>query len=238
MGYLPPADQGASLFHVPGLRVGLADVPEQLGLQAKLVKRMLGGEVRWRLSHIPGCGMLWCFMLQPIDIVVALKLSLLGGEDLSFEQLEGQTTISSSSLHRSTGRLQAARLVMPNRRVHRRALVDLLLHGVRYVYYVQPGQVTRGQPTAWAAPPLNEVIASKELPPVWPDPLGEARGVAITPLHASALNAARADPALFELLALVDALRIGNSRERDLAAQFLSKRILEDDTSMAGIRYG
>ncbi len=86
--------------------------------------------------------------------------------------------------------------------------------------------MTRGMPTAWAAPPLSEQIAAgDEPPPVWPDPEGEARGIAFEPLYRSAPKAAKRDRALYEMLALVDALRDGRARERQLAAKELKARL-------------
>lgn len=160
-------------------------------------------------------------MLQPIDIVVALKLVLLAGEAYSFEKLEQQTGISSSSIHRSVKRLEAARLVLDARRVQIRALEELIIYGVRYVYYTQQCVPTRGFPTAWAAAPLNLDIVSSDLPPVWPDPEGTVRGYAVAPLHKAVPRAAMQDDRLYQLLALVDAIRIGAARERILAGQFI-----------------
>ena len=45
------------------------------------------------------------------------------------------------------------------------------------------------------------------------------RGVTFEPLHKSAPAAARKDPALYELLALIDAVRDGRVRERKLAGK-------------------
>ena len=100
------------------------------------------------------------------------------------------------------------------------------MHGARYFLAPKRGGEARGTPTAWAAPPLSGEIASGEaLPPVWPDPVGEVRGLSLQPLHASASQAARRDPAFYELLALVDALRVGGARERSLAEKKLHERI-------------
>ena len=48
------------------------------------------------------------------------------------------------------------------------------------------------------------------------------RGVTFEPLHKSAPAAARKDPALYELLPLIDAVRDGGGRERKLAEKELS----------------
>ncbi len=81
-------------------------------------------------------------------------------------------------------------------------------------------------PTAWAAPPMRDLIAASDLMvPVWPDSEGEARGLSFEPLHPSASKAARLDPLLYELLALVDVLREGRARESKLAARELHVRL-------------
>lgn len=61
---------------------------------------------------------------------------------------------------------------------------------------------------------------------VWPDATGKTKGQAITPLFKSA-PAAKADPKLYELLALVDAVRIGNVRVAQLVAQLLEKEFFK-----------
>jgi hypothetical protein len=60
------------------------------------------------------------------------------------------------------------------------------------------GRLTRGVPTAYAAAPLNKIIApSSDPPPVWPHKGGGARGVALAPLYPTAPDAALRDEMLF-----------------------------------------
>jgi hypothetical protein len=107
-----------------------------------------------------------------------------------------------------------------------KAVEEFLIHGVKYAFPAQRGEITRGMLTAYAAPPLSNQIASNgDLAPVWPDPDGEVRGATLEPLHKTVPKAARKDPALYELLALVDALRDGRARERQLAEKELSVRL-------------
>lgn len=56
-------------------------------------------------------------------------------------------------------------------------------------------------------------------------PHGGRRGYAIKPLHESVPRVARREPELHALLALVDALRIGQARVRSLAAIELRNRL-------------
>ncbi len=107
------------------------------------------------------------------------------------------------------------------------ALLEFILHGLKYVYPVQPGPLCRGIPTAHSAPPLAGKIVSDESDEyVWPDESGDRRGQAIIPLYKSAPQAAKKDHQLYELLALIDAIRVGHSRERALATQELKRRLL------------
>ncbi|MFA7336894.1 MAG: hypothetical protein WC028_08890 [Candidatus Obscuribacterales bacterium] len=60
---------------------------------------------------------------------------------------------------------------------------------------------------------------------MWPDPQGKARGYQLSPLYGSVPKAASMDSSLYELLALVDAIRDGRARERKLAAEQLHQRL-------------
>jgi hypothetical protein len=107
---------------------------------------------------------------------------------------------------------------------------EFLLHGLKYVFPPKRGEVTRGVPTSYAAPPLDKRIApGTELPPVWPLADGRQRGVALEPLHRSAPAAALRDRTLYELLALIDAVREGRARERKLAKDELIHRLRQYD---------
>lgn len=111
------------------------------------------------------------------------------------------------------------------------ALEEFLVHGVQYAFPSERGALTRGTLTAYAAPPLDGLITTSvsEHPPVWPDPQGKARGYQLSPLYGSVPKAARMDSSLYELLALVDAIRDGRARERKLAAEQLHQRLRAND---------
>jgi hypothetical protein len=135
--------------------------------------------------------------------------------------------LSPSQLHASLKRLERSRLVAPQTDApYLQAVEEFLLHGVKYAFPASRGEATRGVPTAYAAPPLREQIAGGgDLPPVWPDPEGHVRGLTLEPLHKAAPSAARRDPILYELLALIDALRDGRVRERQRAERELTARL-------------
>ncbi len=77
-----------------------------------------------------------------------------------------------------------------------------------------------------AAPPLEDKFAPSDEPaPVWPDPEGQVRGTAFSPIYKAAPMAARQDKQLYELLVLVDAIRDGRAREREIAVRELRERL-------------
>ena len=105
-------------------------------------------------------------------------------------------------------------------------LREFVLHGARFAFPAVHGPLTRGVPTAYAAEPLNMVIApSSDPPPVWPHKDGGTRGVALAPLYPTVPDAALRDEKLYPLLTLFDALRSGQARERNIAQKMLEERI-------------
>jgi hypothetical protein len=164
-------------------------------------------------------------VLKSQDILVLLKLAA-KPPAWTFDSIAHELGLSQSSVHRSLGRAHAAGLYDPRRReVRAKALFEFLVHGLKYVFPASWGGEARGYRTAWAAKPLSAEIVSGGSPPVWPDAHGDAWGIALEPIHPSVPGAAREDPELAELLALVDALRIGGARERNLARNELKKRL-------------
>src|SRR5262249_9481900 len=115
---------------------------------------------------------------------------------------------------------------LDTREPNRHALLEFIVHGVKYAFPAERGALTRGMRTAHGAAPLAKAFAAtSEPPPVWPDAQGDARGEALEPLYKSVPAAARADAELYEWLVLVDAIRAGRARERELATKELRKRL-------------
>lgn len=168
--------------------------------------------------------------LKSQDILVVLKLLVLKEERWNYAMLSTQLGMMSvSQIHAAVKRAVLANLaiqqgdsIVP---VYRN-LEEFVIHGLPYVFLPQRGGMTRGIPTAHAAPPLVQLFSpSNEDPPVWPDPVGTVRGLAFSPLHKLAPKAALADEKLYELLALIDAIRGGRVREKNLAIVGFKERI-------------
>lgn len=168
-------------------------------------------------------------MLRPIDVVVLLKLALEKGRRPPYLRLANALHLYPSEVYSSIKRMRASHLVQGpelGNRLNRSALLEFLLHGVRYVFPAEIGAPTRGIPTGYAAPPLRDSIADAgDLPPVWPYADGKVRGYSFKPLHKNVPEAALEDEQLYEMLALVDALRDGRARERDIASRELVRRV-------------
>jgi hypothetical protein len=168
-------------------------------------------------------------VLKPQDVVVALKLSVTDEPKVSYSSLAASLGMSPSEVHAAVQRATQAGLLRPgSRRPIRAALMEFLVHGLKYAFPPDHGGVTRGMPTAYAASPLaGRIVQGDDLPPVWPDAHGTVRGESLSPLYESVPVAARNDPKLYECLALVDALRSGRARERKLAESMLKDRLSE-----------
>jgi len=167
--------------------------------------------------------------LKPQDIFIMLKLVVWNRSMWSYPALSHELSMSASEVHAGVKRAAAARLMdMDRKKPVKSNILEFLIHGVRYAYPPDRGGITRGMPTGYAAQPLRELITQPdEPPPVWPDPEGQVRGYEFSPLYSSVPKACKIDPKLYELLALVDAIRDGRARERKIAIKEVQSRISE-----------
>ena len=166
-------------------------------------------------------------ILKPQDVLIVLKLVVLGKQRWSYKTLASELFMSSSEVHSGIKRASAAHLIDHYQKVPiKKSLEEFLIYGVKYAFPPDRGDPTRGIPTGYAAPPLvNHFQIGSEPPPVWPDPEGNVKGYEFSPLYKSVPKAATVDFKLYELLALVDAIRDGRARERNFAVSEISKRL-------------
>lgn len=161
--------------------------------------------------------------LRPHDVVVLLQLVL--SPEVSFAELARQTGVSVGEAHNAVKRLEKTPLL--SRKGERPAvsrLLDFLLHGVPNVFPGQLGPEARGVPTAHSGSDLREkMVFEGEV--VWPSVHGNIRGESLVPLVGEAPELAEDNPELYRLLTLIDALRVGKVRERELAASMLRERL-------------
>lgn len=165
-------------------------------------------------------------VMRPQDVVLLLKIIALKDNPWSQTILADQLFMSQSEISQSISRSKYAGLLHFNgKKVFKQGFVEFLQYGIKYVFPQQPGVMTRGVLTAHSASPLNKIIQSNEVY-VWPSGKGSARGQSVTPLYKSVVYAIKLDSLLYELLALVDAIRIGRTREREIALEELKKSIV------------
>jgi len=194
-------------------------------------------------------------MLKPQDIVILLKiLSIMtlskGNPDdlLSQNQLATHLCMSASEVNAGIKRLVLAGLLGPvlkkdgnqNKILFlpiKAACEECLISGVKYYFPVQLGAYTRGIATSYAAPIFEKLILVGNDPiPVWPSAEGDQRGLALEPLYSSVPKslAQYPDPLFYELLVLIDAIRSGRARERNIAIKLLRERINYEQQASAG----
>lgn len=161
--------------------------------------------------------------LRPHDVAVALQLAVMPA--LTYGGLAPRVKLSLGEAHNSVQRLKSARLVHADqRRVVLSNLLQFLEGGVPYAFPADLGRATCGVPTAHSALPLLAQFGDAD-PLVWPSANGTVRGTGIIPLHSAAPMLRKFNPRLYELLALTDAVRIGQARERNAAIEMLTTRL-------------
>ena len=164
--------------------------------------------------------------MRPIDVVILLKKITSEGIGMNGKQLAESLGISAAEVSIAMERNRIAGLVDSFKsRVNVLALKDFLVYGIKYCFPVQPGGLVRGMPTASSAEPIKKTISSNGEQFVWKDPKGTERGQSVVPLYNNAAAAAKKDLELYALMAIVDSLRIGKSRERKAAIEELDKYI-------------
>jgi hypothetical protein len=168
-------------------------------------------------------------ILKPQDLLVALKLAVANRNGLTFGDLAYSLHISTSEVHAATKRAELSRLVGRDDTgliAFRSSIMEFLIHGVRYSFPAVHGGIVRGMPTGFAGPTLSTHFRTDtQILQVWPDPEGTERGVAFQPLYPTVPKAARLDSELYDILTLVDAVRGGAARERELAKTEIERRL-------------
>lgn len=165
------------------------------------------------------------YILKPQDIVILLKIIALGDKQWMHHTLAEELGMSQSEVSQSLARSCYAGLIdTTKKKVNRHALQELLSGAISYVFPQHPGPIVRGVATAHSAEPLKNYISSEEKY-VWPSAKGHERGQAIEPLYATVVQAVLKDKELYELLSLVDAIRVGRTREKELAKKELEKKL-------------
>jgi hypothetical protein len=168
------------------------------------------------------------YNMKPQDILVLLKIIALDGKEWQQLTLAQELNMSQSEISQSLNRSKYAQLLnFSGKEVNRIAFYEFLIYGICYTFPQKPAALVRGIATAHSTAPINKMISATEIY-VWPYAKGNTRGQSILPLYSSAIEASLKDSDLYELLALVDVMRVGSTREKEIAKKELKKRILNE----------
>ncbi|MEX2485879.1 MAG: hypothetical protein WED10_15010 [Brumimicrobium sp.] len=164
--------------------------------------------------------------MRPHDIAILLKIISKGSQNWLMKEISSELEISASEVSESINRSTIAKLIENDKKtVDKASLLDFLKSGLRFVFPQQPKNIVNGILTAHSAAPLNKQIFNEESL-VWPYEEGTDEGKAIQPLHPKIPQACLKDNKFYELMALTEALRIGNDREQKIAIEMIKVRLL------------
>lgn len=163
--------------------------------------------------------------MKPQDLAIILKIILLQNKEWRVVDIANNLYLSQSEVSKALARLAYSGLIDEEKKhPAKSAVLDFIKSAVKYVFPARPGRLLRGVPTSHSAPPLKSKIRS-ENKYVWPHLEGKIRGESIEPLYRGAVEASLNDPELYEVLSLIDSLRVGKVREQELAIKELEKRL-------------
>lgn len=161
---------------------------------------------------------------KPFDVVVALRLLRPAA---TIASIAADLCAAPSQVHTALTRLGVAGLLKPGQRESNpRAILEFLAGGIRYAFPVERGPLATGLPTGYSAPPLNAAVDAIDVL-VWPAPklADSVQGFSITPLYPRAPLLSQHDPITYQMLCVVDVLRLGDHRLRQRARDALEKLI-------------
>ena len=163
--------------------------------------------------------------LKPQDVFLACRLALVRGDWPTHAELADQLHLSTSTVHASLKNLRAAKLVSGADPVlDRGRLLSFLVHGVPVLYFPRRVHVLKGMPTGIFSPIFRDRFTQPgDVPVVWPYARGKEEGEGLLPLYPSCAAACARDEQLYLLMATVDVLRVGRSRERDAAVRYVER---------------
>lgn len=181
------------------------------------------------------------------DIYILLKLVCLQQEGRLGFSLQGEQAdlysarglsavlgVSKTEVNASIRRSIAVGMAIKDRKsgypkANKKALLEFVVHGLKYVFPAIPAEIVRGVPTAFSASILEgKLLSMGDYSYVWPYAEGHEKGQSVQPLFKSVPKAVLEDEHLYEYLALVDAIRLGNPREANLATEMFEERLFRN----------
>jgi hypothetical protein len=171
--------------------------------------------------------------LKPQDLVIALKVFTLNKTKWNQRSLAQSLGMSLSEINGGIKRSIRAGLMISGDSRNQTpqavpyALQEFISSGVRYSFFVEKGAMSRGVPTGLIGAKLDKAFPKGEPSetPVWPYSQGKVRGAGIKPLFKSIPKVIEREEnrELYTLLSLVDLIRDGRARERNMATDVVQK---------------
>jgi hypothetical protein len=166
--------------------------------------------------------------LKAQDILLLLKMLSYKEKYWRIVDFANELAISASEISMGLERLKFCGLINSDKRkLYPAAVLEFLIHGLKYVFPAHLGTITRGIPTAHSHASNKKFIS--DIAYVWPSEEGDIKGVGISPLYESVPHAVQSDKKLYFLLSLIDLLRVGRVREQNYAKKELEKELLSSE---------
>lgn len=159
------------------------------------------------------------------DVLILLYL-LTQSEGWTQAEVAKQLLISPAEVSNALNRCVVSGLLNAEKnRVNKLSLREFLIGGLKYTFPAEVSAKVRGIATAHSASPIKDRISEGEDIYVWSYYLGTRRGFGVTPLYKTVPKIVGENLALYDLLVIVDTLRIGKVREVEIAIEELDKRL-------------
>lgn len=165
--------------------------------------------------------------IRPQDLIILLQIINVKDEYWLAKDIAQQLHLSASFVSESLERSIFSGLLSENKkRVNRKALYELLIYGLKYIFPVKPQALVKGIATAHSYSEFKNEFSSN-IEYVWKSDDGDIIGQEIEPLYEKQVIAAQNDVQLYKNLALIDLIRTGNKREISFAENELKKIIIK-----------
>lgn len=157
------------------------------------------------------------------DIILLMKLVVHPG--MSQKDLAQELSISTAEISHGMKRLKVSQLMNQDGSINKEAVIEFLVHGLKYIFPAEFGTLGAGIPTAYAKPAFKYVRYKKDDIYVWSHPQGNKRGIILKPIYPTLPDACLSDDQLYTLAALAEMIRMGRAREKNIAAEEIAQFI-------------
>lgn len=154
-----------------------------------------------------------------------LLMKLMVHPGMPQKNLAKELFISTAEVSHGMKRLRVSQFINQESSVSKEAVIEFLIHGLKYIFPAEFGTLGAGVPTAYAKPGFKYVRYKKDDVYVWPHPQGSERGVVLKPIYPTLPDACLQDDQLYTIAALTEMIRVGRAREKNIAAEEITQFI-------------